>query len=152
LLLKLRLVDDSWKRVLALFYEVFIVTLRGISQVVLLNDPITGALIAVGVFIGGGAWLGFTAFSCTLISTVVALNAFKDTESVSNGIAGYNAYLVGCAFAVFVCPDWDGGTLFAALFFAVGAAVLNLSLQTAFGPNLTRSGYLMTASVCYFVI
>jgi len=90
----------------------------------------------VAVFIGGGTWLGFTAFSCCLLSTVLSFNSFKDTESVKKGLAGYNAYLVGCAFATFVNPDWNGGTYFAALFFAVVASVLDLSLKRAFGPSV----------------
>ncbi len=110
-------------------------TLRGVSQVVVVNNPLSGAVILVALFLGGGAWHCFLAAACTLVATALALAAFEDSDSVRSGLAGYNACLVGCGFAVFICPEaeWEVRPTLAAVFVAALACFLNLALKAGFG-------------------
>ena len=115
-------------------------TLRGVSQVVLINNPTTGVFFVVALFIGGGAWLGVLALASTFITTWLCSKTFADIAMVKNGLAGYNATLVGCAFAVFFGgAEWNFGALVAAVFGACVSAFLNMALKAGLGalPTFT---------------
>jgi urea transporter len=108
-----------------------IYTLRGISQVIIVNNAISGIFILAGLYVGGGALLGTQSLVCTLISTILARMVYSDVDSVKNGLAGYNAGLIGCAFAVFVNQSWSVGVIFASIFCALIASIVNLALKAS---------------------
>ncbi len=86
-------------------------TLRGVSQVVIVNNPTSGLVIMLAILIDN-PWMAIIAFATTMFSTWVAGNFFVDTAYVKNGLAGYNAMLVACAFSVFLGNgDWHFGTV-----------------------------------------
>ena len=86
-------------------------TLRGVSQVVIVNNPTSGLVIMLAIMIDS-PWMAIIAFATTMLSTWVARNFFVDTAYVKNGLAGYNAMLVACAFSVFLANgDWHFGTV-----------------------------------------
>jgi urea transporter len=112
--------------------------LRGISQVIIVNNSLSGIVILSALYVGGGALLGTLALSCAVVSTLLAKRAYSDVDSVKSGLEGYNACLVGCAFSVFVSREWDAGMFFAGLFCGVASSFVNLSLKAFFNiPTFT---------------
>ncbi len=76
------------------------ILLRGISQVFLLNNVITGVLFLAGVFydswrMGVGAVLG------VFVGTLTALFLKYDKNEIRQGFYGYNGVLVGLALICF---------------------------------------------------
>ncbi|KAF6303236.1 solute carrier family 14 member 1 (Kidd blood group) [Rhinolophus ferrumequinum] len=74
--------------------------LRGISQVVFVNNPISGILILVGLLIQS-PWLALNGYVATVVSTMTALLLSQDRSAIAAGLHGYNATLVGILMAVF---------------------------------------------------
>ncbi|XP_055994035.1 urea transporter 1 [Sorex fumeus] len=74
--------------------------LRGISQVVFINNPISGILILVGLLVQS-PWLALNGCVGTVVSTLTALLLSQDRAAIAAGLHGYNATLVGILMAVF---------------------------------------------------
>ncbi|XP_032101144.1 urea transporter 1 isoform X2 [Sapajus apella] len=90
--------------------------LRGISQVVFVNNPISGILILVGLLVQN-PWWALTGWLATVVSTLMALLLSQDRSSIASGLYGYNATLVGILMAVFS----DNGDYFWWLLFPICA-------------------------------
>jgi urea transporter len=78
------------------------IVLRGVSQVYLCNNPLTGVMICIGLYLTDPKLLvfGLVGTTCaTLFASVVCLPA--STEIVS-GLTGYDGALIGCAVATFI--------------------------------------------------
>ncbi len=79
--------------------------LRGVGQVMFQNNPLTGALFLVGIFIN--SWLlGVAGLIGLLASTVAAVVLGVDRALIRAGLFGYNGILVGIGLAFFL--RWDG--------------------------------------------
>ncbi|XP_008824139.2 urea transporter 1 isoform X2 [Nannospalax galili] len=91
-------------------------TLRGISQVVFVNNPISGILILVGLLVQN-PWWALTGCVGTVVSTLTALLLSQERSAIAAGLQGYNATLVGILMAVFS----DKGNYFWWLLFPVSA-------------------------------
>lgn len=74
--------------------------LRGISQVILINNPLSGILILVGLLVQS-PWLALNGLVGTVVSTLTALLLSQDRAAIAAGLHGYNATLVGILIAVF---------------------------------------------------
>ncbi|XP_004059407.3 urea transporter 1 [Gorilla gorilla gorilla] len=74
--------------------------LRGISQVVFVNNPISGILILVGLLVQN-PWWALTGWLGTVVSTLMALLLSQDRSLIASGLYGYNATLVGILMAAF---------------------------------------------------
>jgi urea transporter len=126
-------------------------TLRGLSQVILVNNQVSGLFVVVALYTGGGALLGTLSLVCTFVATTLARRSFVDVDSAKNGLAGYNACLVGCAFPVFVQQEWGVTSFLAGVFCAVVASILNLALKPfgiptfTFAFNFTIMAYVLFA-------
>ncbi|NXG21403.1 UT2 protein, partial [Grallaria varia] len=74
--------------------------LRGTSQVMFVNNPLSGLIILVGLFIQSPWWmlLGCTG---TAVSTLTALALSQDRSAITAGLHGYNGILVGLLMAVY---------------------------------------------------
>mmetsp|Transcript_833 Transcript_833/g.1439 ORF Transcript_833/g.1439 Transcript_833/m.1439 type:complete len:596 (+) Transcript_833:1-1788(+) len=74
--------------------------LRGISQVYFCNNPVTGALILLGLFLQSYkiAFYGVIGVSC---GTLAALVFKYDRSAIASGLLGYNPFLVGLAISTF---------------------------------------------------
>ncbi|XP_044537599.1 urea transporter 1-like [Gracilinanus agilis] len=79
--------------------------LRGISQVVFINNPISGIIIIIGLLIQS-PWWTLTGCLGTIVSTLTALLLSQDRSAIAAGLHGYNATLVGILMAVF-CDKGD---------------------------------------------
>ncbi|KGL81398.1 Urea transporter 2, partial [Tinamus guttatus] len=74
--------------------------LRGISQVMIVNNPISGLIIVVG-FLLQNPWWTLTGCLGTVVSTLTALMLGQDRSAIAAGLHGYNGVLVGLLMAVF---------------------------------------------------
>ena len=75
--------------------------LRGVGQVMFQNNPLTGLLFLVGIFVnsaklGGAGLLGLTA------STLAAYLLGADRTLIRSGLFGFNGILVGIGLAFFL--------------------------------------------------
>ncbi len=98
--------------------------LRGIGQVIFVNNPVSGALILLALFIQS-AGVGWLSLLGVLSSTVAALVLRLGRGTIRNGIYGYNGLLVGAALATF--GDLETGAVewaIATIFFAALTTVL----------------------------
>ncbi|CAM4556371.1 unnamed protein product [Lepidochelys olivacea] len=74
--------------------------LRGTSQVMFVNNPISGLIMIVG-FLVQNRWWTLTGCLGTVVSTLTALILSQDRSSIAAGLHGYNGVLVGLLIAVF---------------------------------------------------
>ncbi|KAM6035121.1 urea transporter 2 [Theristicus caerulescens] len=74
--------------------------LRGTSQVMFVNNPLSGLIILVGIFIQSPWWM-LTGCTGTTVSTLTALTLSQDRSAIAAGLHGYNGILVGLLIAVF---------------------------------------------------
>ncbi len=101
-------------------------TLRGIGQVIFVNNPISGLLILVALWLQS-PWVAVMSLAGVLASTLTAIALHLDRNSLRNGIFGYNGILVGAALATFGAAgngDWNLLWLLAAILFAALTTVL----------------------------
>jgi urea transporter len=78
--------------------------LRGTGQVMFQNNPITGALFLVGIFIN--SWqLGVAGVIGLLSSTLAAIILGADRALIRVGLFGYNGILTGIGLAFFLQLD-----------------------------------------------
>ncbi|MEH7385912.1 urea transporter [Bacillus sp. JJ1521] len=76
-------------------------TLNGISQVVLIENPITGFIFLLAITISSYS-LGIVAFLSALIGTLIAKIAGGDEEAIDQGLFGFNSVLTGMALTLFL--------------------------------------------------
>ena len=74
--------------------------MRGIAQVVFMNNTITGVFITIGMFVAS-RYYALCMILGTSVSTISALFFQLNKSAFANGIYGYNGTLVGIGIAVF---------------------------------------------------
>ncbi|MEJ1286025.1 solute carrier family 14 (urea transporter) member 2 [Cricetulus griseus] len=74
--------------------------LRGMSQVMFVNNPLSGILIVLGLFVQN-PWWAISGCLGTVVSTLTALILSQDKSAIAAGLHGYNGVLVGLLMAVF---------------------------------------------------
>ncbi|XP_069324134.1 urea transporter 2 [Eulemur rufifrons] len=74
--------------------------LRGMSQVMFVNNPLSGTLIVLGLFVQN-PWWAISGCLGTVMSTLAALILSQDRSAIAAGLHGYNGVLVGLLMAVF---------------------------------------------------
>nr|AMD39458.1 urea transporter UT-A2c [Rattus norvegicus] len=74
--------------------------LRGTSQVMFVNNPLSGILIVLGLFVQN-PWWAISGCLGTIMSTLTALILSQDKSAIAAGLHGYNGVLVGLLMAVF---------------------------------------------------
>src|SRR5215211_8975793 len=121
--------------------------LRGVGQVMFQNNPLTGLLFLVGIFVnsaklGGAGLLGLAA------STLAAYLLGADRSLIRAGLFGFNGILVGIALAFFF--EFD---VLLAVYIVLGAAVSTVVMMTLINllspwdmPALTAPFVLTTCS------
>lgn len=84
------------------------VCLRGIAQVMLQNNPLTGALFLAAIVwasYAADAWrLAIATILAVIVASLTALWLRVDSDELESGLHGYNATLVGLALATFLAP------------------------------------------------
>ncbi len=125
------------------------INLRGIAQVMLQNNPLSGALflaaIAWGSFAAGAPEVLFGGLLALLVSTLTARWLRVERQALADGLYGYNAVLVGMALATFLEP---APLLWA--YVALGGAVsVVATLATA---NLIRTWHLSALTFPFVIV
>lgn len=77
--------------------------LKGIGQIMLQENQITGFLFLTGIFYGSFI-MGFAALLATIIGTVTAFLLKYDQSEINKGLYGFSAALVGVAVMLFLKP------------------------------------------------
>ncbi len=95
--------------------------LRGIGQVIFVNNPVSGLLILVALFLQS-PWVAFMGLLGVVASTITAILFKLDRDSIRNGIFGYNGLLVGAALGTFgLSGNGAGNPLWAIAVFCIAA-------------------------------
>jgi urea transporter len=145
---------ESWARMAQSNPAVGVVDilLRGVGQVMFQNNPLTGLLFLVGIFVnslkfGGAALLGLAA------STLAAHLLGADRTLIRAGLFGFNGVLVGIGLAFFLEFDF-----LLAVYIVLGAAVstiVMMALSNLLGswdmPALTAP-FVLTAWLLLFAV
>lgn len=79
------------------------VILKGIGQIMLQENSITGLLFLIGIFYGSPV-MGFSALLATACGTTIAYLLKYDKAEINKGLYGFSAALVGVAVMLFLKP------------------------------------------------
>jgi urea transporter len=113
------------------------ICLRGIGQVYFQNNPLTGLLILIGMFVQSSriAVHGIIALVC---GTSVALLLGFDSGLARSGLFGYNSFLVGLAIATFHSSQehtgYDASILISTVVFSSLSSVIFVMLGKLLVP------------------
>jgi urea transporter len=83
------------------FFPLISACLKGISQVILIENAITGLLILIAITISS-YYLGIIALLSAIIGTLVGKFGGADENSINQGLLGYNSVLTAMALALFL--------------------------------------------------
>jgi urea transporter len=145
---------ESWARIAESNPAVGVVDtlLRGVGQVMFQNNPLTGLLFLVGIFVnsfkfGGAALLGLAA------STLAAHLLGADRALIRNGLFGFNGVLVGIGLAFFL--EFD---VLLAVYIVLGGVVSTIVMMALINllspwdmPALTAP-FVLTAWLLLFAV
>ncbi|KAK2913607.1 hypothetical protein QQF64_030620 [Cirrhinus molitorella] len=107
--------------------------LRGISQVILLNNPLSGALILAALLLES-PWQALLGMLGLLASTFTAVILGQDCEEISTGLHGFNGMLVALLMGVFSSAgDWYWWLLLPACLGGAATTFLSSSLAPVLG-------------------
>lgn len=79
------------------------IILKGLGQIMLQENPVTGFLFLVGIFYGS-LTMGVAALLATISGTVTAFLLKYDKAEINKGLYGFSAALVGVAIMLFLRP------------------------------------------------
>nr|XP_004656876.2 urea transporter 2 isoform X1 [Jaculus jaculus]XP_045000473.1 urea transporter 2 isoform X1 [Jaculus jaculus] len=106
--------------------------LRGMSQVMFVNNPLSGMLIVLGLFVQN-PWWAIAGCLGTIVSTLTALVLSQDKSAIASGLHGYNGVLVGLLMAVFSDKgDYYWWLLLPVIVMSMSCPVLSSALSTVF--------------------
>lgn len=84
----------------------FIASLKGISQVVLIENTITGILILVAITTSS-LQLGVITLLSAFVGTLIGILGGADGKIISQGLFGYNSVLTGIALTLFLTGPYQ---------------------------------------------
>jgi urea transporter len=126
--------------------------LRGCGQVMFQNNPLTGLLFLVGIFINS-ALLGVAGLIGLLVSTLTAMLLRADHNLIRAGLFGFNGILTGIALGFFLY--WNPYLIVYIVIAAILSAVVMMALLHLMGiwdvPALTAP-FVLTAWLFLFGI
>lgn len=119
--------------------------LRGTGQVMFQNNPLTGLLFLIGIFVNS-ALLGLAALIGLIVSTLTAVILGADRTAIRAGLFGYNGVLAGIGLAFFL--QWNGVLVVYIVLVAILSSVVMMALINFLGardmPALTAPFVLST--------
>lgn len=98
-------------------YDFISMTLKGISQVILIENSLSGLIILIAIAISNYQ-LGIVALVSALIGTLIGHVAGADKTAVEKGIFGYNSVLVALALSLYLTGHIRWGIAFIGAAFA----------------------------------
>ncbi|OCT98899.1 hypothetical protein XELAEV_18011131mg [Xenopus laevis] len=106
--------------------------LRGTSQVMFVNNPLSG-LIIIGGLLLQNRWWAIAGCLGTIVSTFTALILSQDRSAIAAGLHGYNGLLVGLLMAVFSAKgDWYWWLLLPVSVMSMACPILSSALASVF--------------------
>ncbi len=125
-------------------YDFLVVSLKGISQVILIENAIVGLIILVTITIANCP-LGILALISSIIGTWIGAAGGSDQTMVDKGLYGYNSVLTGLALALFLdgSQEWAIALAGAAIA-ALSTAAAIYTLRSSGLPILTLPYILLT--------
>lgn len=79
------------------------ILLKGLGQIMLQENPVTGFLFLIGIFYGS-VIMGTAAILATVCGTATAILLKYDKSEIDKGLYGFSAALVGVAIMMFIKP------------------------------------------------
>ncbi len=124
--------------------------LRGISQVFLLNNVITGVLFLAGVFYA--SWrMGIGAVIGVLVGTLTALILKYPRDDINQGLYGYNSTLV--CLAIFYFFGFSAPSMIAAFLGSVLSVLITKVMRQRWKlPTFTAPFILSTWIAMFFIV
>jgi urea transporter len=129
----------------------FLASLKGISQVVFIENAISGFIILIAITIASFT-LGIIALLSSIIGTLIAKIGGASEESVNSGFYGYNSVLTGMAIFLFLTgtSKWVIaliGALIAAIFTVTMIHFMkNVALPVLTFPFIILTWFMLLAS------
>lgn len=121
--------------------------LRGVGQVVFLNNPVTGLLVLVAYLVSS-PWLVACGAAGVAVSTATAQLLGFDRSRIRAGFYGYNGVLAGAALAVFLVPSWKPTFILSVILVALATTIVMAALSAILSvfelPSLTLAFNLVT--------
>ncbi|WP_328917523.1 urea transporter [Streptomyces sp. NBC_00223] len=114
--------------------------LRGVGQVLLQNNPLSGAIFLAGIFVS--SWVaGLYALLGTVVATGTALLVGVPGASVRQGLYGFNGTLTAIGLAAYVTrgPALVGYVVFACSAVTIVAAAIYNFVNSEHVPTLTAA-------------
>ncbi|XP_041426209.1 urea transporter 2 isoform X2 [Xenopus laevis] len=122
----------NWMKDKPLPCQVIDWVLRGTSQVMFVNNPLSGLVIIGGLFLQN-PWWAIAGCLGTVVSTLTALILSQDRSAIAAGLHGYNGILVGLLMAVFSAKgDWYWWLLLPVSVMSMTCPVLSSALASVF--------------------
>lgn len=130
------------------------VLLRGVSQVFLCDNPVSGLFILAGLACTSWSLVGYALLGTLFSSLGALLIARAPVDKVTSGLCGYDGALVGCACLSFLASPSPGINVLVAVVLSVVSGVLHVSLANlmlvfqlppfTFGFNVTTIAFLLS--------
>lgn len=119
-------------------------SLKGISQVILIENAVTGFVILIAITISS-LYLGIISLLSAIIGTLIGKGLGADAESVNRGLFGYNSVLTGMALSLFISGGerWIIALIGAAIAAIFSAAMIQVMKNTGL-PALTFPFIILT--------
>ncbi|KAM9328853.1 urea transporter 1 [Gastrophryne carolinensis] len=122
----------DWMKDKPIVFQFIDWVLRGTSQVFFVNNPLSGLIMAVGLFLQN-PWWAILGCLGTAVSTFTALLLSQDRSAIAAGLYGYNGTLVGLLMAVFsIKGDWYWWMIFPVILMSMTCPVLSSALVSIF--------------------
>lgn len=124
---------SRWCRQTSLWLCFIDALLRGAGQVMMANNPITGA-IAIGALFASSAWYACMACFGLVFSTSTAYLLGVNRAAWQGGLFGYNGFLIGAALAALMTGPWEALTIPMVAVGATFTSILNLAFGNMLAP------------------
>ena len=103
--------------------------LRGIGQIFLINNPLTGLALVLAIATQS-LWAGTLLLAGALVSTLTALLLGYDSGVVRLGFFSFNGALFGVLGAVFLQGEWSlGNAVFTLLAAAISVPIMQATIE-----------------------
>ncbi|MBA9028724.1 urea transporter [Peribacillus huizhouensis] len=126
------------------FFSFITATLNGISQVILIENPLTGVLILLAITISD-YFLGMISLVSAIIGTLIGTIGGADKKIVNQGLFGYNSVLTGIALTEYLNGpyQWIIALIASAIAALFTAALMHIMRKTEI-PILTFPYFVLT--------
>nr|WP_244948524.1 urea transporter [Bacillus timonensis] len=134
--------DKPWEE--RKIYSFLMAALKGISQVMLIENALSGIIILIAITIFSYT-LGIIAFLSAIVATIIGRIGGVEEQTINQGLLGYNSVLTGIALSLFLTGpfDWIIALIGAAVTAVFTAAMIHVMKNTGI-PVLTFPFIILT--------